>query len=265
MLLSVPIIARNVVKLNYPLDRVVKSVAGLADEVVICVDPNSEDDSLDYIYDLSLEINQGSSKTGTLVRTVHSEWDLDNISSDGAEFARQTNIAISHCMGDWVLSLQADESIHDKDFSRINELIQDDEVDAYSMERIYFYGDINTVRLDWTVPIIRLFRKGTRFSCGDAMNTSGSDRVRDSDVRIYHYSRIGDPNIISKRILSLDKLFHPAENLLPENELKPYDFSTRNFDCMHKDSVDVGKQDVEGRLVRYTGTHPKAFMGYNGQ
>lgn len=264
MLLSVPIIARNVVKLNYPLDRVVKSVVSLADEVVICVDPNSEDDSLDYIYDLSLEINQKSYSTGTLVRTVYSEWDLDNISSDGAEFARQTNIAISHCMGDWVLSLQADEAIHDKDFSRIGLLMQDDNVDAYSMERLYFYGDMNTLRLDWTVPIVRLFRNGTRVSCGDAMNTSGSDRVEDSDVKLYHYSRIGDPEVISRRILSLDKLFHPAENLLSEGELEPYDFSTRNFDCMHKDSVDVGKQEVEEKLERYTGTHPEAFRGYKG-
>ena len=264
MSLSVPIIVRNAVKLRYPLSRVVWGVIGLADEVVVSVDPESEDDSLDYVYDIMLEIN---AKYPGLVRYIESEWDMGNVSSTGLEFARQTNIAIDNCKGDWIFSIQADESIHENDFGEIKKLIKEADsmdIDAYFMTRLYFYGDMDTIRDDWTVPIVRLFRKGTRVSCGDAMNTSGSDKVSYCDVPIYHYSRIGDPDIISKRILSLDKFFHPREKLLEEHELKPYDFNTRNFDCMHKDGVDVGKKEVGEVFSIFTGTHPKAFAGYRG-
>jgi hypothetical protein len=266
-MLSIPIIARNVVKLCYPLDRVVKSVAGLADEIVIAVDPTSEDDTLDYVYDLSLEINASSGKQGTVIRTIHSKWNLDNISSNGAEFSRQTNISFEACKGDFILQLQCDEAVHELDRPKIRSLIENADkngIDAYSMTRIYFYGDINTVRDDWTVPIVRLFRKGTRSSSGDAMNTSGSDKVVDCDVPIYHYSRIGDPELISKRILSLDKLFHDKEKLLDEEDLKPYDFKTRNFDCMHREGIDVGKVSVGSCFSTFTGSHPKPFTNYRG-
>jgi len=265
MTLSVPIIARNVVKLRYPLDRVVRSVVGLADEVVLLVDPTSVDDSLEYCYDLLLEINSYTKVHGTKVKMFESAWDLTNISSTGAEFARQTNIALALCEGDFILSLQCDEAMHEKDFDAIRNLMKlasVSNVSAYSMVRIYFYGDIDTVRDDWTVPIIRLFKRGTRESCGDAMNTSGSGRVENSDVKIYHYSRIGDPEIISKRIWSLDKLFHSSDKLLSEEELQPYDFSTHNFDCTHRDTVDVGRKEVTGEFSIYVGTHPGPFINY---
>ena len=268
MTLSVPIIARNVVKLRYPLDRVVRSVVGLADEIIILVDPTSEDDTIDYVFDLLLEINSYTKVHGTKVKMFESAWDLTNISSTGAEFARQTNIALALCECDFILSLQCDEAMHEKDFDIIRSLVSSayiNNVTAYSMVRLYFYGDIDTVRDDWTVPIVRLFKRGTRESCGDAMNTSGVGRVENSDVKIYHYSRIGDPEIISKRIWSLDKLFHSSDKLLSEEELQPYDFSTRNFDCMHRDTVDVGKKDVVGDFSIFTGTHPKAFREYKGE
>jgi len=265
--ISVPIIIRNCVSLKYPLDRVVKSVVGLASEVIIVVDPLSSDDSVDYCYDLLLEVNSCTHIHGTEVKLFDSVWDLSNVSSTGAEFARQTNIAFNACTKDWILSLQSDEAVHEKDFNRIKSLIEDAEnsdIDAFSMVRLYFYGDINTIREDWTVPIIRLFKRGTRISCGDAMNTSGTNKISFCDVPIYHYSRIGDPSIISKRILSLDKFFHRAEKLLTEEELEPYDFSTHNFDCMHKEEVNVGREKVKASFKRFTGTHPKSFVGYCG-
>lgn len=265
-MLSVPIIIRNGVKLNYPLDRVVMSVVGLADEVVIAADPTSEDDTLDYVHDLAHEVNLGTADHGTTVRWFESVWDLNNISSTGAEFARQTNIAFDECKGDWLLSLQADEAMHEEDHGVIKALMDEtgDLYDAFAMTRVYFYGDMDTVRTDWTVPIIRLFRAGTRRSCEDAMNTAGTDRVASCSVPIYHYSRIGDPEIISKRILSLDSLFHDKGKLLKEEELKPYDFNTRNFDCMHKDTVDVGKREVRGEFELFVGEHPAPFVDYTG-
>jgi hypothetical protein len=260
--LSVPIIARNVVKLNYPLDRVVASVEGLADEIVIAVDPTSDDCSVEYVEDLQ--------RRHASLRMIKSVWDLNNITDTGAEFARQTNIAINKCDGDWIFSLQCDEAVHEEDHALIRNVVERAEArgctDAFKMLRIYFFGDINTVRNDWTVFITRLFKKGTRYSSGDAMNTSplGDDRTGEIYAPIYHYSRIGNPDDIAQRILSLDRLFHDEAELLAENDLQPYDFSTANFDCMHKAGVDVGRKFVDSELSPFEGTHPAPFVGYTG-
>lgn len=262
-MLSVPIIIRNGVKLNYPLHLVVQSVVGLADEVLISADPTSEDDTIDYVHDIMLEVN--STHPG-LVRYVESPWDLSNINKKGTEFSRQTNIAIDKCKGDWILSLQADEAVHEDHFDRIKREILHSDVDALSCERIYFYGNINKVRVDWTHDIVRLYRKGLWRSCGDGMNSvsCGGRPPRQGPFKLYHYSRIGDPEVISKRILSLDKLFHPADKLLTEEELEPYEFRTYNFDCMHKQNVDLGRKRVPSYFKVYGGTHPAPFKGYRG-
>lgn len=265
---SVPIIASNIVTLHYPLDLVVYSVMGFADEVVLALNVQSTDDTLDYAYDLAYEINHIKKHLNTKVRIVETVWDLDNITSTGAEFAIQTNKAIAASHGDFIFLLQADEAIHEDDHAHLRTLIENSEkedIDAYSMTRLYFYGDMNTIREDWTVPVTRLFKRGTRVSAGDAMHTDGSDKVKHIDIPIYHYSRIGDPIVISKRIRSLDGLFHDNDKLVPEEELVPYDFSTHNFDCMHKKEVDVGRHVVDAQFRRFLGTHPRPFRGYTGE
>lgn len=265
MYISMPIIIRNGVDLNYPFSRIVDGLMGLPGEVVLCVDPSSSDLTVKVCNDIYLRKKLAEEKTD--VRIVYSKWDLNNITNTGYEFARQTNIAIDNCIGDWILLLQADECVHEQDFDKIISAIEYAEknnISAYEMVRLYFYGSLDVIRDDWTVNIVRLFKKGARKSCGDAMNTSGGGRVERLNVPIYHYSRIGDPDIISKRILSLDKFFHAGEKLKTEQELKPYTFDTYNFDCQHKDNIDVGKQKVERKLSTFTGTHPKAFRGYTG-
>lgn len=263
MSISVPIIIRNAVDLRYPLSLVVRSVVGLSDEILISVDPTSEDDTMDMVHDIMLEVN---SEHPGLVRYIESPWDLSHVTSTGEEFSRQTNIAIDACDSEFVLSLQADEGIWEGDFKRIKECVERGNEDAYLMERLYFYGSIDNIRWDWTHPIVRLFRKGSWRSCGDGMNSEscgGSVPVM-APFKIYHYSRIGDPKILSKRILSLDKFFHPAEKLVGESDLKPYDFEMYNFDCMHKPGVDVGRKRVAGNIKFYAGVHPKPFIGYKG-
>jgi hypothetical protein len=94
---------------------------------------------------------------------------------------------------------------------------------------------------------------------------TGINKVYKSKVCIYHYSRIGDPNIISSRVRFLDSLFHSEDKLLDPSNLPPYEFNTYNFDCYHKEDFDVGRQKVNGNvLFKYYGKHPKSFEDYNG-
>lgn len=263
--LSVPVIARNVIKLKYPVERCLLSVAPIADEFVFVVDPTSEDDTVDQMMFYGQMLNE---MFDSRVVVVENPWNMENISESGAEFSSQTNRGIVECTGDWVLSLQCDEAIHEKDHDKLKYLLDwadEKDIDSYAMMRLYFYGDMNTIRTDWSVPITRLFRRGTRMSHRDAMDTVGPKAPVQCGIPMYHYSRIGDPEIISRRIRTLDGLFHDEDELLDESELKPYDFVPRNFDCMHKDGVDVGKREVDGDiLMKFDGTHPLPFKDYEG-
>lgn len=264
--ISVPIILRNAIKLKYPVDRVVRSCIGLADEILISVDPTSEDDSVDFVHDLMLEINLVTKRD--LVRYIEVPWNIQNISG-GNELARQTDIAIEHSFGDFVFCIQADEAVNSSHFSILRDEIaklQKESLDALSMTRLYFYGGLKTIRVDWTLPIVRFFRRGTRKSVGDAFNTIGDDKkVVPSKVPIYHYSRIGDPELLSRRIRNLDSFYHNSVELLSEVELQPYDFSTYNFDCMHRANVDVGRREVnEEVLIPFYGKHPASFEDFKG-
>jgi len=256
MFLSATTIARNVVQLCYPVERVIRGTIGLVDEFVITVDVLSKDNSVEYIKDLAVNIN--SELRYEFVKVFEVRWDIKNIVG-GSEFAIQTNVSFNFALGKFILYVQLDECLHEKDFEYIKRELEgadSNDVDAFSMVRLYFYEDKDVIRDDWSVPIVRLFRRGTRVSCGDAMNSRGSNKVKELDSFIYHYSRVGvDPSIMSRRVLALDKFFHPAEKLKKEDELKPYDFKARNFDCMHKEGVDVGRKEVSGKFSLFTEEH----------
>jgi len=264
--ISVPVIARNVMKLRYPVDRCLLSVAPIADEFVFLVDPTSEDNTVDEMMFYGQMLNQ---MFGCEINIHASPWNMDNVSSVGEELSIQTNKAFADCRGDWILSLQCDEAIHEDDHEKIKYLVgkfaDERKIDAYSMMRLYFYGDMHTVREDWSVPITRLFRKGTRRSYADAMDTIGNSVPVQCGVGMYHYSRIGNPEVIAKRIRSLDGFYHDEDELLSEDELQPYDFVPRNFDCMSKEGTDVGKKVIEQEVRKpFTGTHPFPFEDYEG-
>lgn len=263
--ISVPVIARNVMKLKYPVERCLLSVAPIADEFVLLVDPTSEDDTVDQMVFYGQMLND---LFDSRVVVRENPWNMENVSEFGEELAIQTNRAFADCTGDWILSLQCDEAIHENDHNKIRyllDLADEKGIDAYSMMRLYFYGDMNTIRTDWSVPITRLFRRGTRMSHHDAMDTAGPRAPVQCDVPMYHYSRIGDPEVIARRIRSLDGFYHDKGELLDEEDLKPYDFVLRNFDCMSKEGLDVGKKEVSGEpIVRFQGTHPLPFQDYVG-
>jgi hypothetical protein len=239
---------------------------GLTDEFVLSVDPTSEDNSISFIHALAKKLSSIAR-----FKVIESIWDLNNISRNGVEFSIQTNKAISECSGDTILCLQSDEAVHEKDFDTIRGDVRRMDEEGFvgsSMMRIYFYGDINTVRTDWTVPIVRLFKKGKVVSCGDAMNSEvlNGGRILKSKAHIYHYSRIGDPQVLSNRIRFLDSLFHPAKSLVGEKDVKPYDFETYNFDCYNNPEIDVGREKINRSvLLKYYGTHPIPFIDYKGE
>ena len=95
---------KNTDKLYYPVKESILSILDIVDEFVIALgDCDTDDQTLNLIQ--SIESNK--------IKVIHTIWDPIKFPS-GSEYAHQTDLAKSHCSGDWLLYLQSDEVIHEK-------------------------------------------------------------------------------------------------------------------------------------------------------
>lgn len=248
----------NGVGLQYPFGLVVHNLHRLCDEVILGLDP---------VFPADKKLVKGWELPNLTV--IDAPWDLEN-RSGGTEIALQMDklVGVAKDKGaDWVVVLQADELLHDKDFSMLRTFMERKEtVDGFSMERLYFWQDLKIIRKDWNAEMVRIFRPGTYSFLADGATKDGMTTGKISaggemklPFKIYHYSRIGNPKTISKRIRNLDALFHPEENLIEEDKLPDYDFKTREFDNYSKNE---NPPEVEGVFETYTGTHPSSVKEY---
>lgn len=184
-------ICRNGLKFDFPVVESIQSVLPIVDEYVVNVG-QSDDDTLDLIR--SLDSNK--------IKIVESWWD-DSMTKDGLLFSKETNVALSHCTGDWALYIQADEVLHEKDYEQIQRVLRDEitnpQVLGLTFRYLHFYGDywsVNPWAYHRAVRIIR--NNGQIVSCGDAvgfclredggyLQSRHRDRVRASGSTIYHY------------------------------------------------------------------------------
>lgn len=214
-------VLRNAVKLGYPFELAIRSLRPLCDEVIILVDPTSEDDTLDRVIDLLPDI------------IVQSSWDMSNHRGHtNCEISVQTEHVCAEATGDWIFSLQADEVLHEEEAATLRaaaSAAEADGVSALEIMRLYFYGSLRQYRTDWTIPMVRFFKRGAwKPDVDGAMRfdpcTPRERKKSLSTAKIYHYSRVGDPQAIAERVRNLDGFFHEPSRV-EQGEVKPYDFS----------------------------------------
>ncbi len=196
-------ICRNAVKFDYPIVEVITSALPLVDEFVVNVG-QSDDGTVELIRSI------GSDK----VRVVESYWD-DGMKQDGLLFSVQTNIALSHCTGDWALYLQADEVLHEADHPAIRQAMERElgnpAVLGFTFRYLHFYGDYWSCNPWFYHRAVRLIRNdGQVESCGDAvgfwrkadhgyLQSAHRDRVKPSGGTIYHYGWVKDPRVLLEK------------------------------------------------------------------
>ncbi len=243
----------NGMYLGYPIPPVVLSLLGLADKVLVGVDPT-------YPADRRCIEMMGLPN----VECVDSVW---NRTIDmGREIAAQMDLLVERAekMGaTWVVVAQADELFHQDDFSMLRRFMgspQYEDAVGFSTERLYFWGALNKVRQDWNARLIRIFRPGYFSFLAEGTDKAGMysgqikpGRVVDLTYKIYHYSRLGSPEEISKRVRNLDQFFHPEEELVPLDQLPEYDFKGREYDNY---SIVSPPPEKEMNIVEYNETHP---------
>lgn len=249
--------------LEYPYPPVVLGLSTLCDNVLVGLDPSFSNDMV-TVEALGLPN----------VEIVEAPWDRSNRNA-GAEIAIQMDRLVSiACAGrsDWVVVMQADELLHEKDFPALRELMGREltgPVNGFSLERLYFWRGLGTIRKDWNASLVRIFKPGTYSFLSEGTDKAGmysgplvAGEERKLSCKIYHYSRVDlDPMRISRRVRNLDSFFHAEETLIPENELPPYDFVPREYDNFGKAGP---PKEVEEELVFFSGTHPLGIKEWYG-
>ncbi len=198
-------IVRNAIQYGYPVAESLRSLAPLVDEIVVAVG-RSEDGTLEMVRSLDLPG----------LRIVETVWD-DALRVGGRVLAQQTNLALRECRHPWAFYLQADEVVHEEDHARIRAALarwgDDGTVDALRFRFLHFegtYAYVNYVRY-WKQ--CRLVRNGGQVqSVGDAAGFGRTDgrplRIRHTHAKIYHYGWARAPEVLKRKTLAFQKLYH---------------------------------------------------------
>ncbi len=203
---------RNGTKILYPLRQSIESILTIVDEFVIAVGKGDEDDET-----LKVIESIGSPK----IKIIHTEWDLDAYPR-GTIYAQQTDVAKSHCSGDWLFYIQADEVIHEEDLPKIKaqceKYLNDPEVEGLLFDYLHFWGDYDHVHNShkWYPKEIRIIKNDPEIhSWGDAQSfrkipdfdgksykqKKGTRKIKVgvSKAKVYHYGYVRPPDYQHRR------------------------------------------------------------------
>ena len=188
---------RNAVLYDYPVVESIRSILPIVDEFVVNVG-RCDDGTLELIRSIG----------DPRIRIVESAWD-ETLRKDGLIYSQQTNIALSHCTGDWAFYLQADEVLHEDDLPRIVEAMRahlhSPEVKGLIFRYLHFVGDYWSTNPWFYHKAVRIIRNnGDAESCGDAvgfhlkatrqyLQSGPPEWLAPSGGRIFHYGWVKDP------------------------------------------------------------------------
>jgi glycosyl transferase family 2 len=205
---------RNVVKYDYPVVESIRSILPVVDEFIVNVG-RCEDGTLELIRSI------GDPK----IRIVESVWD-EMLRKDGLIYAQQTNIALSHCTGDWAFYIQADEVVHEDDLPIIQEAMRrqfgNQEVKGLLFRYLHFVADYWTTNPWFYHKAVRIIRNnGEVESCGDAvgfhlkttqqyLQSGPKEWIAPSNGRVFHYGWVKDPKTMLAKVKEQISVYHGA-------------------------------------------------------
>jgi len=223
---------RNALRYDYPVVESIRSILPIVDEFVVNVG-RCDDGTLERIHSI------GDPK----IRLVESVWD-ETLRKDGLIYSQQTNIALSHCTGDWAFYLQADEVIHEWDLPQILEAVtlnhRNPAVRGLLFRYLHFVGDYWSLNPWFYHKAVRIIRNnGEIESCGDAvgfhlkatgqyLQSGPPDWLAFSGARVFHYGWVKDPQVMLAKKQEQTKVYHG--DAPPSSEAKLYDQEAFNFE-----------------------------------
>lgn len=226
-------LVRNAVQLAYPLEASLQTYLPICDEVVIAYDPTSTDSTEELVKDLAARYRN--------IRLLASAWDMQN-HCGGSEIAIQSNVALEACQMDWTLYVQADEAIHEDDHTAIRQLLEFQECSGVPFERRSFWRTLDCEITGHHVQgLLRLFRSGMAYAVGDGMTCrwvqAAEGRIGSTQLRLFNYSRMGQPDEVLSRSRSLHGFYHPDDAAVQEKLKEEKEPETRSFPIVKQPSA----------------------------
>jgi hypothetical protein len=236
-------LVRNGLQFDYPFLESWRSLLPVVDELVLNIGI-SDDDSLAVAKKFAEEEGQGK------VKIFESEWPLHipEKKKSGLILSEQTNLALVKCTHDWCFYIQADEVIHEDDYSMIRKAVEKAataKADAIVFEYAHFYGSFDVIQKTRSAyrREMRIIRKssGAR-SVGDAQSflKPGAEKLNAilTPARIFHYGWVRTPEAMRVKTEFMDTLYHG-------------DTANRNDNHVYKRFWG---------LRQYQGTHPAVMV-----
>lgn len=191
--------ARNASKLFYPIVESIQSILPICDEFIIAIGKGDTDDKTIGL------IEQIKSPK---IKIIHTDWDADN-RKPGHVFAKQTNIALDNCSGDWCFYIQSDEAIHEKYLKTVKEAcflyLDNPKVEGLLFNYKHFWGDYShyIVNHKWYPKEIRIIRNKINVSSyRDAQSFRIDNRklnVIAINAEIFHYGWVRPPKLMQNK------------------------------------------------------------------
>ncbi|MFA6236220.1 MAG: hypothetical protein WC635_02740 [Bacteriovorax sp.] len=209
---------KNGLTLGYPILESVQSIESICFEVIINVG----------FEDIECTIDDGTYKyltehlTDPKYKFVKSWWD-PSITKSGLILSQQTNIALAKCTGDYCQYIQGDEAVHEDDLKYIlngvEQMEKDKRIDGLIFNYLHFYGNVDTYKYTRNLyrREVRLIRnhKGIK-SWLDAQGFRATDdskiKARLISARIFHYGWARAQQVMKKKVVAFDVLYHGADN-----------------------------------------------------
>lgn len=253
---------KNATKLYYPVRASIESILPIVDEFIVALgDCDDSDTTLQEIQSI------GSEK----IKIVHTKWDTEKFSG-GSEYAHQTDIAKSHCTGDWLFYLQSDEVVHEKYLdtirNRCQELLECKNVEGLLFQYKHFWGDYShhIVSHAWYPEEIRIirnlpeihswrdaqsFRRIPNFDGKSYFQKENTFKLKVVKIHacVYHYGWVRPPSFMQKKRVSFESDISGKENALEKFKEDASEFNYGNLD----------------KLTRFKETHPKVMGDFIAQ
>jgi hypothetical protein len=245
MIISGCIMLRNAVINDYPFVESILSVLPLVDEMIVSVD-KGDDNTLDII----TQINDPK------IKIIPSQWDMTK-RSGGVVYAEETNKVLDAVRPDsnWILYIQADEVLHEKDYPKILEAAKlyanNKKVKGLLFRYVHFYGTYDyigsgrqwynaEVRMIKNDPSIRSYKDAQGFRIGTTKIP-----VVDVDAEVYHYGWVKSPEKMKKKMDTTIVYYSSDDEGIKRLRASELSYAFDNF----------------GKLDYYIGTHPEVMLG----
>jgi len=241
-------VLRQTERLGYPFRESIRSLLPLVDELVIGVG-----DGDDGTWEAVQEI--GDAK----IRAFRSPWDPER-RRGGEEIARQTNLALQRCSGEWAVYLQADEVLHEADLDRLDTAMHRHlrrRTEGLLFTYLHFFGSYDVVAAGWPAWYPRAVRaiklsvdvRSSGDGCGFTLFQQGRPRgliKADSGARVFHYGWCGDRTWQLEKRKNLERLYSADDAGIE-----------RRYRATAESPGDGAQQ--QSHLRRFAGTHPKVM------